>query len=144
MDISFFKVKNKMNYKNFELPDDLLYNKDSSWVKVDGDIATVGIIEPSAKIVKEFLFIKLPELKHLDQGDNYLSLEAMKWSGHLSSPVTGEIIKIHDKLYDEPETINQHPYKQWIIKVKLTDKTCLKNLFKPEDIVDWLDKTLKL
>jgi len=133
-----------MEYKNFDLPDDLFYNKDSSWVNVNGNVATVGIIEPSAKIVKEFLFIKLPEKGRINQGDNYVSLEALKWSGHLSSPVTGEIIEVNEGLYDEPETINTNPYKKWIIKVKLTDSSCLKNLFKPADLISWLDSTLKL
>lgn len=133
-----------MNYKDLELPDDLLYNKDSSWVKVDGKTAIVGVIEPSAKVVKEFLFVKLPELGHIKQGDHYVSLEALKWSGHLSSPVTGEIIEVNDALFDEPETINEHPYLKWVMKVKLTDPTCLDKLFKPEDIISWLDETLKI
>lgn len=134
-----------MDYKGFKLPDTLLYNKDSSWVKIDGKVATVGIIEPSAKLVKEFLFIKLPDSgRRINQGDNYVSIEALKWSGHLSSPVTGEIIEVNEGLFDEPETINEHPYLKWIMKVKITDITCLQNLFKPEGIVDWLDSTLKL
>lgn len=133
-----------MDYKGFKLPDELLYNKDSSWVKIDGKIATVGIIEPSAKLVKEFLFIKLPEVGRIDQGDHYVSLEALKWSGHLSSPVTGEIIEVNEALFDEPETINEHPYLKWVMKVKITDMTCLQKLFKPKDLIDWLDSTLKL
>ena len=132
-----------MEYDGCDLPDNLLYNKDSSWVKVDGKFAYVGVIEPSAKVVKEFLFIKLPEIGRINQGDTYVSLEALKWSGHLSSPVTGEIVEVNNALFDEPETINEHPYLKWVMKVKLTDPTCLQKLFKPADIVEWLDKTLK-
>ncbi|MEM4245324.1 MAG: glycine cleavage system protein H, partial [Candidatus Nanoarchaeia archaeon] len=85
-----------MKAHNGTLPADLLYNKDYSWVKLRGDVAEVGIIEPAAKKVKEFVFIKLPEKsKIIKQGDTYVSLEAVKWSGHLSSPVSGEVIEVN-------------------------------------------------
>lgn len=109
-----------MSGKNF--PEDLKYNKDYSWVKIDGDTATLGIIGPAAKKVKEFVFIKLPEKgKKIQKGENYVSVEAVKWSGHLSSPVTGEIIEVNKPLFDEPSKINKEPYESWIMKVKLDD-----------------------
>ncbi len=109
-----------MTEDNF--PKDLKYNKDYSWVKIEGNKAIVGIVGPAAKKVKEFVFIKLPEKgKKIKQGENYVSVEAVKWSGHLSSPVTGEIIEVNDSLFDEPSKINKEPYKNWIMKVKLDD-----------------------
>ncbi len=106
-----------------EFPDNLKYSRDNSWVKVEGDTATVGIIEPAAKKVKEFVFIKLPEKgKTIKQGDNYVSLEAVKWSGHLSSPVSGEIIEVDDSLFDEPSRINKDAYGSWIMKVRMENK----------------------
>lgn len=105
------------------IPNNLKYNKDYSWVKIEGSNAIVGIVEPAAKKVKEFVFIKLPEKgKKIKQGDNYVSVEAVKWSGHLSSPVSGEIIEVNDLLFDAPSNINKDPYDSWIMKVKLTDK----------------------
>ncbi len=107
----------------YKLPADLKYNNDYSWIKIDGDTATIGITEPAAKKVKEFVFIKLPEKgKKIKQGENYVSLEAVKWSGHLSSPVSGEIIEVNDSLFDEPSKINKDPYRSWIMKVKIKDK----------------------
>jgi glycine cleavage system H protein len=128
-----------------ELPDNLLYNKDSSWIKVEDDTVLVGVIEPAAKRVKEFVFINLPEKgKRIRRGDEYVSLEAVKWSGHLTSPVSGQIIDVNKDLFDSPSDINKEPYKSWVMKVRLDDQEELSLLFKPEQIEGWLkDKMLK-
>ena len=132
-----------MKYKDYNLPDDLQYNKDSSWVRVDGDIATVGIIEPAAKKVKEFVFVQLPEKKSISAGETYVTLEAVKWTGHLKSPVSGEIVEVNEEVYDEPSKINTNPYKAWIMKVKLSDTKEINDLHKPEEIMEWLDVALR-
>ncbi len=136
-----------MQYKDFKLPDELSYNKDSTWIKteeIDGNtIVTLGIIEPAAKSVEEFLFIKLPEANEtIAKDDIYVSLEAMKWTGHLKTPVSGEIIEVNEEVYDEPETINKDPYNTWICKIKLFNTDELKDLFKSEEITEWLDSVL--
>jgi len=124
-------------------PKDLKYNKDYSWIKIEKDIATVGVIEPAAKKVKEFVFIKLPEKgKKIKQGETYVSLEAVKWSGHLSSPVSGDIIEVNDSLFDEPSKINKTPYKSWIMKVKLENKSKITDLMDSKKAVKFY--TLKI
>lgn len=106
-----------------EYPDTLAYNKDHSWVKFEGDIAIVGIIGPAAKKAKEFVFIQLPQKgEHIKKGDTYVTLEAVKWTGELISPVSGEIVQVNDDLFDDPHTINKQPYDQWIMKVKTNEK----------------------
>ena len=110
---------------------DILVNQDYSWVMVEDGIATVGIQEESAKKVKEFVFINLPEKgKNIKKGEVYVSLEAVKWSGHLGSPVSGEIIEVNQALFDEPQAINKDPYKEWIMKVKMSDSKDLDGLVK--------------
>lgn len=127
--------------KNQDLPENLLYNKDYSWVKIEGDIATLGIIKPSADKVNEFVFIQLPEEnRKIKKGDVYCSLEAIKWSGHLSSPLSGEIIEVNKPLFDDPAIINKNPYeKGWIVKLKISNKDELKDLIKAEDVQKWLE-----
>ncbi len=132
-----------MKYKDYELLDELLYNKDSSWIKIEDGVATIGLIEPIVKVLKEFLFVKLPEKNEIKCGNIYVSLETLKWSGHFSSPLSGEIIEVNNQLYDEPEKINKNPYLSWIIKIKLNNKKEIESLFKPQEIIEWLDKTLK-
>ena len=108
-----------MPSENF--PENLRYNKDYSWVKLEGDTAVLGVIKPAADRVKEFVFIKLPKKgQAVKAGEVYASVEAVKWSGHLSSPFTGEIIEVHDELFDDPAIINRNPYGEgWIAKIRL-------------------------
>ncbi len=123
-------------------PDNLLYSKDYSWVKAESDTATVGIIEAAARKAKEFVFVKLPEKgKTIKQGDRYVSMEAVKWSGHLSSPVSGEITEVNDKLFDEPSRINRDPYGSWIMKIKLSNPEETKRLMKADEVAGWLEET---
>ena len=121
----------------YEFPKDLLYNKDYSWVKVDKEknLATIGINDYAAKRVKEFVFIKLPEInKTIKKDETYVSLEAVKWSGHLSSPVSGMIVEVNKNLFYNPININKEPYNNWIVKIKIENKEELKELLSAEDI----------
>ncbi len=132
-----------MKKDSYKLPKNLYYNKDYSWVKIEGDTAIVGIIEPAAKRVKEFVFIMLPKKgKKIKIGETYVSLEAIKWSGHLSSPVSGEIIDVNESLFDNPSKINKKPYDSWIMKVKLDNKEQIKKLYKADDIIKWLKEKM--
>jgi len=115
-------------------PENLYYNKDYSWVQIDKDVATVGVVGPAAKRVKEFVFIKLPEKgKKIKKGDTYVSLEAVKWSGHLSSPVSGEIVEVNEALFNEPSKINKDPYNSWVMKVKLDDLNEVEGMMTSEE-----------
>ena len=126
-----------------DYPEGLLYNKDYSWIKVDGDVATVGVIGPAAKKVKEFVFIQLPEKgKSIKQGETYVSLEAMKWSGHLSSPFTGEIIDVNIDLFDEPSKINENPYKEWIAKIKMSAPEEKEKLMDSKSVKEWAEENI--
>ncbi len=101
----------------------LLYDGESTWVKLEKDIAVLGITQESAKKVKEFMFIQLPKLNsNIKKGDIYVSLEAIKWSGHLTSPLSGKIIEINEEVYDEPSLINTAPFENWICKIKISDE----------------------
>lgn len=119
-----------------DFPKELKYNEDYSWIKIKGDIATVGIIGVSAKKVKEFVFIQLPKKgDNIKQGEKYVSFEAVKWSGHLSSPVSGEIVEVNEELFDEPSKINKNPYEEWIMKIKIEKKEELDNLMTAEKAI---------
>lgn len=126
-----------------KLPERLKYNQDYSWVEVENGEAKLGIIQPAADRVKRFVFIDLPEEgEEVEKGDNYTSLEAMKWSGHLSSPVSGKIIEVNDDLYDNPEKINEDSYGSWIVKVELSDPSELEELMNAEEAAGWVEKNM--
>lgn len=125
------------------LPKDLKYNKDYSWIKIQGDTATLGIIAPGAQKVNEFVFIMLPKKgAKIKKGEKYVSLEAVKWSGHLSSPLSGEIIDVNEPLYDEPSEINKDAYKNWIAKIKISNPDETKELLSADEIKDWVNQKL--
>jgi glycine cleavage system H protein len=121
---------------NKDLPTNLLYNNDYSWVKIEGNIATLGIIKSACDKIEEFMFVKLPENgQKIKKGEIYVSLEAIKWSGHLSSPFSGEIIEVNEEIFDEPSIINRDPYgKGWIAKIKLLNKEEKKDLISAKEV----------
>lgn len=93
---------------------------EETWVKIDNGVATMGINKESAAKVDEFMFVKMPEIgSEVVKGEVYVSLEAIKWSGHLESPVSGKVIEVNEEVYDEPSLINSDSEKAWICKIKL-------------------------
>ena len=124
-----------------EFPNELLYTKDYSWVKIERRVAFLGVVEPAAKLVKEFVFISLPrEGRSIKKGDTYVSLEAMKWSGHLSSPFSGEILKVNNSLYDNPSSINKNPYSSWIVKISIKNPEEKGELMGPREARKWFQE----
>jgi glycine cleavage system H protein len=118
-----------MEAQNFSLPDDRFYDDYYTWLQIDKDVVSLGIIKPAADLVKEFVFIQLPQKnKDIKKGDVYVSVEAVKWSGHMKSPLTGKIIDVNDSLFDEPSKINKAPYNEWIVKIKVSNPDELKLL----------------
>lgn len=104
-----------------KLPKDLKYDE-RTWVKADGDIATVGITDYALESVKEVAFIDLPEKgKKLKKGDDLVALESIKWSGHVASPVSGEVVEVNEALFDDPSKLNKDPYGSWACKMKMSD-----------------------
>lgn len=105
-----------------EYQEDLKYNKSHTWLKLEQDVAILGAIQQSIDNAQDVIMIKLPEIGQIIEiGDIYASIESVKWSGHLESPVTGEVIEINRELDENPEKLNEDAYKNWIIKIKHTN-----------------------
>ena len=102
-------------------PNNLKYNKDFSWIKVEEDVATIGITQLAASKVEEFVFLILPKKGAIKIGDTYATAEAIKWSGHFSSPIKGEVIEVNDAVFDSPSLINEDAYSNWIAKIKIEE-----------------------
>ena len=123
------------------LPKDLKYNKDYSWIKITNDIATIGVTHFLTQRVKEFVFIKLPEQgQTVKKGETYVSLESIKWSGHISSPLTGKITEVNTSLFDEPSEINNNPYDSWIMKIQIKAKSEVDELMDSNQTLSWLQQ----
>jgi glycine cleavage system H protein len=115
---TFVKIKIDMN-----IPAELKYTKDHEWVKIDGDVAIVGITEFAQSELGDIVYVEIETIgETLDQEEVFGSVEAVKTVSDLFMPVSGEILEFNEALEGNPELVNSDPYGEgWMIKVKLTD-----------------------
>ena len=112
------------------VPADLKYTKNHEWVKVDGDIATVGITDHAQKELGDIVFVELPETGEEFEKDEAIgTIEAVKTVADMNTPVSGEITEVNEDLEDASELMNQDPYGDgWIAKLKMSDPSELEDL----------------
>lgn len=116
------------------IPLDLKYTKDHEWVKIEGDIATVGITDFAQSELGDIVYVEVETLDEtLAAEDIFGTVEAVKTVSDLFLPLSGEIIAFNSALEDEPEKVNKDPYGDgWMIQVKCSDLTEVDNLLTPE------------
>ena len=116
-------------------PSDLKYTKDHEWVKIEGDILTVGITDFAQGELGDIVYVEVDSLDEaLDLEAVFGTVEAVKTVSDLFMPVAGEIIEFNESLEEEPEKVNEDPYGDgWMIKIRLTDSTELDSLLSSED-----------
>ena len=103
------------------IPQDLLYSKDHEWVRVEGDVATVGITDFAQSELGDIVFVEVETVDEaLDGEEVFGTIEAVKTVSDLFMPVSGTVAELNEGLEDNPALINEDPYGEgWIIKVKL-------------------------
>lgn len=130
-----------MKVKGYEFPDDLYYDKNHFWAKVDGDTVIMGTTDLTQKLAGEITFVDVPEEgDEITAGKPFGSIESGKWVGRVYAPVSGEVSEGNEDLDDEPEIINQDPYgKGWICKIAPSGLDAdLANLMQGEDYAKWV------
>ncbi|MFD2827865.1 glycine cleavage system protein GcvH [Leeuwenhoekiella polynyae] len=112
------------------LPADLKYTKDHEWVRIEGDIATVGITDFAQGELGDIVYVEVEtEGETLDKEEVFGTVEAVKTVSDLFLPLTGEIVEFNADLESEPEAVNEDPYgKGWMIKIKFSDESELESL----------------
>ena len=105
------------------IPADLKYTKDHEWVKMDGDVATIGITDFAQKELGDIVYVEVETLDQtLDKEEVFGTVEAVKTVSDLFLPLAGEIIEFNSELESAPETVNSDPYGQgWMIKVRVSN-----------------------
>jgi glycine cleavage system H protein len=105
------------------VPADLRYTKDHEWVKVDGDVATVGVTDFAASQLGDVVFVDLPEVgRVVDQFATFGVVESVKAVSDLYAPVSGEVVDVNGDLGSKPELVNGDPFGAgWMIKVRVAD-----------------------
>jgi len=105
------------------IPEDLHYSKDHEWVRVEGDVAVVGITDYAQNSLGDVVYVELPKVgERFAANEPFGSVESVKAVSEVFSPVTGEVAGINDTLNDEPEKVNQDPYGEgWMIRMKMSN-----------------------
>ena len=100
-------------------PAELKYTKDHEWMKMEGDIAVIGISDFAQDALGDVVFSNLPEVGDtVTAGESFGDVESVKAVSDVNSPVTGVIVAVNEDLADSPENLNSDPYGSWIIKVE--------------------------
>lgn len=120
---------------SIDIRDGLKYTKEHEWVRLEGDIATVGITDYAQKQLGDVVFIELPQVgAQVEQLKAFGVIEAVKAVSDLFSPITGEVSEVNTALESQSNLINSDPYGEgWIIKVKIKDEGELNTLLSPAD-----------
>ena len=107
----------------------LLYSESHEWVKVDGNIAIIGVSDFAQEEMGDITYVDLPsEGDAIEAGEDFGALESVKASSELYSPVSGTVVAVNTELEDAPEKVNKDPYCSWIIKVEMSDSKELDSL----------------
>jgi glycine cleavage system H protein len=117
------------------IPNELKYTKSHEWVKVDGDVATVGITEHAQSLLGDLVYVELPEVgDELSAGDDACVVESVKAASDVYAPIDGEVLEINESLSDDPAQVNNEPYSDgWLFKLKISDSSQLDGLMSATD-----------
>lgn len=117
------------------IPSNLKYTKDHEWVKLDGDIVTVGITDFAQSELGDIVYVEVETVDETMEAEEIFgTVEAVKTVSDLFLPVSGEIIEFNELLEDEPEKVNTDPYGSgWMIKVKCSDLSQIDGLLSADD-----------
>jgi glycine cleavage system H protein len=116
-------------------PPDLLYSKEHEWVKIEGDIATVGITQYAQNSLGDIVYVELPRNgARVAQFGNVGVVESVKAVSDLFTPIGGEIVETNAELEDDPALVNREPYEGgWMFRVKLADRSQAEKLLSADD-----------
>jgi glycine cleavage system H protein len=116
-------------------PKDLKYDREHEWVRLEGDVATIGISDFAQDQLGEVVYVDLPSVgEAVSTGESFGEVESVKSVSELFSPVSGEIVEVNEALEDAPETVNEDCYNAgWMIKVKLEDAAEVEALMDADD-----------
>ena len=117
-----------------KIRDDLKYTDSHEWLKIKGDTAIIGITDHAQTELTDIVFVELPEIgKEIKKGEELCVVESVKSVSEIHAPVSGIIIKVNEKLEDEPEIVNKKPYDEgWLVEIEIRDKSEIDELIDAE------------
>jgi len=126
---------------NLNHPANLKYSKSDEWVRVEGDQAVIGISDYAQDQLGDIVYIELPwdASQSVSHEAKFGDIESVKATSELLSPISGEVVKVNEKLKDQPELINDNPYEDgWMIVVKMSNPAEVDNLMSAEQYQAYL------
>ncbi|MDE6716570.1 MAG: glycine cleavage system protein GcvH [Muribaculaceae bacterium] len=109
------------------------YAESHEWVRVDGDVAVIGISDYAQHALGNIVYVDMPEVgDELEAGDEFGAVESVKAASDLYTPVSGSVIEINEELEDRPEAINEDAFGTWIIKIAMSDPSQVDGLLDAE------------
>ncbi|MBK5193582.1 MAG: glycine cleavage system protein GcvH [Flavobacteriaceae bacterium] len=120
------------------IPQELKYTKDHEWVKIEGDVATIGVTDFAQGELGDIVYVEVETLgETLEREEVFGTVEAVKTVSDLFLPLAGEILEFNDSLENTPEKVNSDPYGAgWMIKLKISDQSQVSDLLSPEEYED--------
>ena len=114
-----------------KFPEDCLYTKQHEWIRVNGDVATVGISDHAQKELGDVVFVELPKVGDVfDTNEPFGNVESVKAVSEVFCPLAGEVIEVNQELVGSPQWVNEDPYgSAWFIKLRISAPEELKELF---------------
>lgn len=120
------------------IPQELKYTKDHEWVRIDGDIATVGVTDFAQGELGDIVYVEVETVgETLDREEVFGTVEAVKTVSDLFSPLSGEIMEFNESLESTPEKVNSDPYGEgWMVKIKISNEDEVAELLSADDYKD--------
>ena len=112
----------------------LLYSEDHEWVKVEGDVAVLGLSDYAQENLGDIVYVELPDVDdELEKDEAFSAVESVKAASDIYSPLTGKVVGINEDLEDDPALLNSDPFGSWIVKIEISDKAELDELMNSEE-----------
>lgn len=122
------------------IPEGLRYTKEHEWVRMEGDLATIGITDHAQEALGDVVYVELPEVgRKVKAGEAIAVVESVKAASDVYAPVAGEVIEVNERLQDEPQLVNTDPYGEgWFVRVRASGETV--ELLTPEQYATFLQE----
>lgn len=121
-----------------KLPEELKYTKDHEWIRLEGNIATVGVTDFAQRELGDIVYVEIEtEGESVEEGEVFGTVEAVKTVSDLFMPLTGTVKEVNEALETEPELVNSDPYgKGWMIKIEMEDEAGIDSLLSAQAYAD--------
>lgn len=129
-----------MGIKESNIREGCLYAEEHEWVKVEGDVVTVGVTDYAQQMLTDVVYVELPDVgKEISKGHSFMVLESVKSVSDVYSPLSGTVAEVNEELADFPERVNDAPYDEgWLVKVRLSQSSELEELMSAEEYREFL------